>query len=198
MRKIVGLALGVALLSGASQAQQGASSMQPAPGDWPRYARDLQGTRFSPLDQINTGNVGQLQEAWRFRLRPDGGAGALLGGTVPIVVDGTMYLPLGNAVVALDPTSGKELWRHVDEDGEDPYLRVSRYLDCDAEGATMERAVHALVDERGAQERPRARRLAEGSARRQRHPQRHADDQRDQQPLIHAAVAEAGLHERCD
>lgn len=40
--------------------------------------------------------------------------------------------------------AGKELWRHVDEDGEDPYLRVSRYLDCDAEGATMERAVHAL------------------------------------------------------
>jgi quinoprotein glucose dehydrogenase len=80
-------------------------------GDWARYARDLSGDRFSPLTQINTGNVAQLQEAWRFRLRPDGGAG-LLGGAVPIVVDGTMYLPLGNAVVALDPTSGRELWRH--------------------------------------------------------------------------------------
>jgi quinoprotein glucose dehydrogenase len=110
MRKIVGLALGAAMLSSTVQAQQ-AGSMQPAPGDWPRYARDLQGTRFSPLDQINTGNVAQLQQAWSFRLRPEGGAG-LLGGTVPIVVDGTMYLPLGNAVVALDPTSGKELWRH--------------------------------------------------------------------------------------
>jgi quinoprotein glucose dehydrogenase len=106
---LVTLALGAALVSGTAIAQ---SSMQPAPGDWPRYARDLQGTRFSPLDQINTGNVGKLQQAWSFRLRPDGGAGALLGGTVPIVVDGTMYLPLGNAVVALDPTTGQELWRH--------------------------------------------------------------------------------------
>ncbi len=30
-------------------------------GDWPRYARDLEGTRFSPLDQIDTKNVGQLE-----------------------------------------------------------------------------------------------------------------------------------------
>src|SRR5207253_5635860 len=110
MRRLVTLALGAALVSGTALAQ---SSMQPAPGDWPRYARDLQGTRFSPLDQINTANVAKLQQAWSFRLRPDGGAGALLGGTVPIVVGGTMYLPLGNAVVALDPTTGQELWRHV-------------------------------------------------------------------------------------
>ncbi|MEZ0580431.1 hypothetical protein [Nocardioides sp. MH1] len=40
--------------------------------------------------------------------------------------------------------AGKEMWRHVDEDEEEPYLRVSRYLDCDPEGATMERAMHAL------------------------------------------------------
>ncbi|WP_159792888.1 outer membrane protein assembly factor BamB family protein [Croceibacterium salegens] len=85
-------------------------------GDWPRYARDLEGTRFSPLDQIDTKNVGKLEEAWSFRLRPDGGAG-LLGGTVPIVVDGIMYLPLGNAVVALDGSTGEELWRHAVTDG---------------------------------------------------------------------------------
>src|SRR6187455_2973444 len=107
MRKLIALLLGAAALSGA-QAQ---SSDTPAPGDWPRYARDLEGTRYSPLDQINTGNVENLEQAWSYRLRPDGGA-ALLGGTVPIVVDGVMYLPLGNAVVALDPTDGHEIWRH--------------------------------------------------------------------------------------
>ena len=71
-----------------------------SPADWPRYARDLEGTRFSPLDQIDTENVDGLEQAWSFRLRPEGGAG-LLGGTVPIVIDGIMYLPLGNAVAAL-------------------------------------------------------------------------------------------------
>ncbi|OYX08542.1 MAG: hypothetical protein B7Z08_08975 [Sphingomonadales bacterium 32-68-7] len=110
MRKFWAAAVSAALVSTSVQAQQ-AASLQPRPDDWPRYARDLQGTRFSPLDQINTGNVGQLKEAWSFRLRPEGGAG-ILGGTVPIVVDGIMYLPLGNAIVALDPTNGTELWRH--------------------------------------------------------------------------------------
>lgn len=79
--------------------------------DWPRYARDPGGTRFSPLDQIDRHNVKQLEPAWSFRLRPQGGAG-LLGGTVPIVIDGTMYLPLGNAVVALQADTGEEIWRH--------------------------------------------------------------------------------------
>src|SRR6185312_11901766 len=87
------------------------ASDTPASGDWPKYARDLTGDRYAPLTQINTANVKDLQQAWSFRLRPEGGA-ALLGGTVPIVIDGVMYLPLGNAVVALEADSGKEIWRH--------------------------------------------------------------------------------------
>jgi len=114
MRTLLALALGAAVIATPAAVAQTSSARAdaPAPSDWPRYARDLQGTRFSPLDQINTGNVDKLDTAWTFRLRPEGGA-ALLGGTVPIVVEGTMYVPLGNAVVALDPTNGKELWRHA-------------------------------------------------------------------------------------
>jgi quinoprotein glucose dehydrogenase len=81
------------------------------PGDWPHYTRDLAGTRYSPLRQINTSNVSKLAPAWSFRLRPEGGGG-WLEGTTPIVVDGVLYLPLGNAVVALKGDSGKEIWRH--------------------------------------------------------------------------------------
>ncbi|HYD25942.1 MAG TPA: PQQ-binding-like beta-propeller repeat protein [Croceibacterium sp.] len=110
MRKFMAATVVAALLSTTVHAQP-AGSLAPAPGDWPRYARDLGGTRFSPLDEINAGNVEQLDTAWTFRLRPEGGA-ALLGGTVPIVIDGTMYLPLGNAVVALEAHTGRELWRH--------------------------------------------------------------------------------------
>ena len=104
-----------ALLSAAILLPVAATAQEPynvaSPGDWPRSARDLEGTRFSPLDEIDTGNVSELEQAWSFRLRPEGGAG-LLGGTVPIVIDGIMYLPLGNAVVALEAHTGRELWRH--------------------------------------------------------------------------------------
>ncbi|HWK42340.1 MAG TPA: PQQ-binding-like beta-propeller repeat protein [Croceibacterium sp.] len=114
MRRALALLLGAAMLMPAAHAQS--EPERPAPEDWPRYARDVQGTRFSPLDDINTGNIDKLDIAWSFRLRPEGGA-ALLSGVVPIVIDGTMYLPLGNAVVALDPTSGRELWRHPVQQG---------------------------------------------------------------------------------
>ena len=107
-RRVIAATLAVTVLSGALQAQPG-SEVDSA--DWPRYARDMGGTRYSPLDDINTANVGDLQEAWSFRLRPNGGA-ALLGGSVPIVIDGIMYLPLGNAIVSLEAHTGRELWRH--------------------------------------------------------------------------------------
>jgi quinoprotein glucose dehydrogenase len=112
---MVTLALGISMLASAANAQSGNTAAPPA-ADWPRYARDLGGTRFSPLDQVNRANVAQLQDAWSFRLRPEGGA-SLMGGTVPIVIDGTMYLPIGNAVVALAADSGRELWRYKVDGG---------------------------------------------------------------------------------
>jgi quinoprotein glucose dehydrogenase len=86
-------------------------------GDWPMYSRDLSGTRFSPLKQITPRNVANLKLAWQFRLRPDttgpaaGGLGAFSQAT-PIVVDGLMYLPAGNRIMALDPDTGKVMWTH--------------------------------------------------------------------------------------
>ena len=109
MRIRIALAFGVALLASAAQAQSGAAT--PAPGDWPRFTRDLAGTRYSPLTQINTGNVSTLAPAWSFKVRPEGGGG-IVSETTPIVVDDTLYLPIGDAVVALQADSGKEIWRH--------------------------------------------------------------------------------------
>ena len=105
----IALALAAALTVSTAHAQSGKAVI--APGDWPRFTRDPGGARFSPLTQINTGNVAKLAPAWSFKLRPEGG-GAILSGTTPIVVAGVLYLPLGNAVVALDAASGKEIWRH--------------------------------------------------------------------------------------
>jgi glucose dehydrogenase len=35
--------------------------------DWPTYNRDLAGTRYSRLTQINTTNVSTLTEVWSYR-----------------------------------------------------------------------------------------------------------------------------------
>ena len=86
--------------------------------DWPMYNRDLAGTRYSPLAQINTGTVAKLAAAWSYRLRPEGAtlnapsAFEIFQEVTPIVVNGVMYLPAGNRIVALEAESGKEIWRY--------------------------------------------------------------------------------------
>ena len=83
------------------------------------YNRDLAGTRFSPLKQINASNVSKLTRAWTYKLPPEGGIGNVLMPSevfqevTPIVVDNVMYLPSGNRVVALQADSGKEIWSWV-------------------------------------------------------------------------------------
>src|SRR6202161_4793597 len=85
----------------------GIASAQPA-ADWPTYNRDLAATRYSALKQINAANVSKLAQAWSYRLRPH--ATSPVAGTMsevtPIVVNGVMYLPAGNRVLALDPGNG--------------------------------------------------------------------------------------------
>ena len=97
-------------------------SKRSAGADWPMYNRDLGGTRFSPLKQITPKNVSNLKLAWQFKLRPDtsgppaSGLGPFSQAT-PIVVEGVLYLPAGNRILALDPDTGKILWTHNMMDG---------------------------------------------------------------------------------
>src|SRR2546425_5562259 len=86
--------------------------------DWPMFNRDLAGTRYSPLTQINTTNVANLKVAWTYKLRPHDGKpltgqspNEMFQEVTPIVVNGVMYLPAANRIVALEPETGKEIWR---------------------------------------------------------------------------------------
>jgi quinoprotein glucose dehydrogenase len=82
--------------------------------DWPMYRHDLAGSGYSPLTQIDTTNVAKLTQAWSYRLQGAAAAGGALNSQVtPIVVNGVMYLPAANRVVALEPETGKELWQHA-------------------------------------------------------------------------------------
>ena len=117
-------ALAIALLGAGTGAQKAAEGLPRRSGadaaDWPMYGRDLAGTKFSPLKQINTGNVATLQPAWNRNLaepqRTANGeprrATNPNAEVTPIVVDGVMYLlSTGNVVTALDAATGQEIWQ---------------------------------------------------------------------------------------
>ncbi len=87
--------------------------------DWPSYGRDLGGSRYSALKQINTGNVGDLRQAWAYPLDADTPADALAGGweLTPLVVGGVMYAAAAGRIVALKADTGAEIWRQSLEAG---------------------------------------------------------------------------------
>ncbi|HEY8519500.1 MAG TPA: PQQ-binding-like beta-propeller repeat protein [Gammaproteobacteria bacterium] len=101
-----------------------------AAADWPTYNRDLAGTRYSPLDQIDVRNVARLVEAWRYPLPPFPDASGYE--LTPLAVDGVLYLAAADRIVALAADTGTERWRHVVR-GEPPSPRGVTYWPGDAE-----------------------------------------------------------------
>src|SRR5262245_24337234 len=80
-----------------------------ANADWPMYARDVTGRKFSPLKQINASNVAKLKQAWTLTLRTNGAPTAEV---TPIVIGGIMYLPSESKILALEAHTGKQLWAY--------------------------------------------------------------------------------------
>lgn len=111
MKKL--LALLFFLASGAALAQDNAS-LQGDDKQWVLAGKDYSLTRFSRLNQINTGNAGRLQVAWTFSVGSNHGQEA-----APLVVNGVMYVvgAYPNELFALDATTGEMKWKyspHVD------------------------------------------------------------------------------------
>lgn len=80
------------------------------PTNWPQYHRSHNAWRFSPLDQINKGNVKRMHVAWIHQ------PGAVTHGlqATPIVIDGVMYsIAADNNVFALNAATGEVLWRYT-------------------------------------------------------------------------------------
>lgn len=107
--KLLGFAIIIALAPQYLMAQvsyERLENAERAPGDWLTYSGNYAAHRFSPLDQVNRGNVRSLAPKWIYQTQ---GGGSLE--TSPIVVDGVMYLTKPPAtVVALDVHTGRELW----------------------------------------------------------------------------------------
>lgn len=111
--------------------------------DWPVYGHDPGGTKYSPLDQINTKNVTKLKPAWIYHTGEKGRQFE----TTPLVVGGRMYLStqLGR-IVALEPETGKEIWAYDPKTGRSKEHRGVSYWPGDAR--TRPRIVFATADAR--------------------------------------------------
>jgi quinohemoprotein ethanol dehydrogenase len=77
-------------------------------GDWLTNGRTYGEQRYSPLTQINQGNVGKLGLAWEASLESnDFGVEA-----TPLVADGVLYVTsTWSRVFAFDAATGRPLWK---------------------------------------------------------------------------------------
>jgi PQQ-dependent dehydrogenase (methanol/ethanol family) len=87
----------------------------PDPGDWLMWRRTHDGWGYSPLDQIDRDNVGELGLVWSRELASEG----IQEGT-PLVHDGVLYMPNpGDVIQAMDAASGEPIWEYRREWPED-------------------------------------------------------------------------------
>jgi quinoprotein glucose dehydrogenase len=114
-KRLVGLAVGVALALSCGPGQPLALDHTGPVADWPDYGRGKDALAWSPLTQITPANVERLELAWAHH------SGDVSDGTGdtsrtsfqarPIVPNGTLYYCSGlNRVFALDPETGAERW----------------------------------------------------------------------------------------
>ncbi len=83
------------------------SNALPRRSDWPVYGGQGEGDHYSPLSQINRGNVRKLKEAWKFDAAEEGGLE-----TSPIIIGRTLFdYTASQKVIALEASTGKLLWK---------------------------------------------------------------------------------------
>jgi PQQ-dependent dehydrogenase (methanol/ethanol family) len=87
----------------------------PMAGSWLTYGLTQGETRFSPLNQIDTSNVGKLGLSWSYEL----GAGGGNQEATPLVWNKTIYgITTWSVVFAVDARTGKQLWRWDPEENQ--------------------------------------------------------------------------------
>ena len=82
---------------------------------WATYKADAKASSYSPLNQINVSNVGELQNVWTFHANdiPDGEEPAASSQSNPIIIDGVMYANSRNQTVyAINATTGEQVWKY--------------------------------------------------------------------------------------
>ena len=105
---------------GSAPLAQGQTGTTVNAGDWPNIHGEVSSHRYSPLDQINSDNVAELEIAWRFSTKNFGPITDFVNPSTPLEVDGILYANIGitRNVVALDAASGQVLWLYRYREGD--------------------------------------------------------------------------------
>ena len=93
-----------------------AAADPPKQVEWLYYGGDQGGMKYSPLTDINAGNLSHLQVAWQWKHwetpMPEYGTVPGFFESTPLMIDGVLYVTTPyNSIAALDAETGKELWR---------------------------------------------------------------------------------------
>jgi alcohol dehydrogenase (cytochrome c) len=101
-------ALALTAFAGGAAAQSLADLRNDAatPGDVTTYGMGWSQQRHTPLTQITPANVGRLAPAWNLSL--DNSANA---SSQPLLLGGVMYVATHSHTLAVDPVSGRQLWK---------------------------------------------------------------------------------------
>ena len=125
--QIFKVAAGVCLVLFVFGALAQGADPKPAAGEWRYWGGDAGGARYSPLDQINRGNVTKLTRAWTFHTR-EVSPGVVNSDkrsipafeATPLIVHGVLYFTTpGNRAIALEPETGKKIWEYDPQAGLD-------------------------------------------------------------------------------
>ena len=87
-------------------------------GEWRYWGGDEGSSRYSPLDQINEGNAGKLEVAWRWYAANYGPQPDFIYRATPIKVGNRLYTVAGQrrTVVSIDPATGETIWTWRERD----------------------------------------------------------------------------------
>ena len=109
--------------------------LNPDPADWTMIRGNYQAHSYSPLDQINAGNVGGLELEWVWSMRDGSSQPA------PLAYGGVIYLiNSGNVIQALDGRTGDLIWEHESgPEGRQVMRGIALYDD---------KVIHATTDAR--------------------------------------------------
>ncbi len=114
-------------MAGAALAAGASAALAQAGNEWAHYGGDYANTRYSALNQVNTGNVKNLRVAWIHSL------GTLESQeSSPVIVGDTMYVTTSTGpryVFALDAKTGKTKWKYEPELPNDYFATVCCGLD---------------------------------------------------------------------
>jgi acido-empty-quinoprotein group A len=109
---------------------QNSPSAATYPDSWPTHYGDHSGRRYSPLDQINAGNVKTLSLAWIHRATAQEGdnvggeyqtgdpyywGGPQANVTIkatPLMVNGVLYFAAPDHAYAIDARTGRQIWHY--------------------------------------------------------------------------------------